>query len=506
MISHKLMTAGIVLGLGLIFITAAWLPIHGDIFFHTDIARDFWLLDEVVQTGKPTLIGPRAGGIPGVFHGPAWLYLNLPVFILFGGNPLALGWFWVGLFGLSLIGYHWVSQKMLGFKPAIWATLLLGTILAPAVPNSFNPIGAVLLTPFWFYGLYRYHQSKSFLPLGLSFLVLGLIGQFEIAFALPIWILAAGWVGYQAIKQKRWVHVTAAFGFFVPLSTHWLFELRHQFLQTRALAEFLKGTDGGEKYQLISILKQRLAAMVTVGHGLLPKNLGAGLVLLLGLTMAIPKYRKLISQNSFVFMIGYFYLGFWMIMILFKGSVWSYYYWPFLPLMVWALVSLAKTINAKWLWLILAGVYLINLLGLARWITGMNRWIGQDPGSWQFHLNLATRTASENPEDFGYFVYTPDQYGYESRYAMAYLDQTLLDRELAASVKKPTTILILAPDSPGNPYTSAGYWAKEKVRILAAPIHEVVYANGYRVVTYKLNQTEIDTGTDPTLIKDNYFR
>ena len=69
-------------------------PIHGDIFFHTDIARDFLLIKDVVINHKLTLIGPRTGGITGVFHGPLWLYLNSLPFVITHGNPSSMAWFW----------------------------------------------------------------------------------------------------------------------------------------------------------------------------------------------------------------------------------------------------------------------------------------------------------------------------------------------------------------------------------------------------------------------------
>ncbi|MFA5584760.1 MAG: hypothetical protein WDA09_11150, partial [Bacteriovoracaceae bacterium] len=66
---------------------------HGDLLVHADVGRDLLVLEELVQTRQPTLIGPRAG-IAGVFHGPLWYYLNLPVFVLVGGNPVLMGWYW----------------------------------------------------------------------------------------------------------------------------------------------------------------------------------------------------------------------------------------------------------------------------------------------------------------------------------------------------------------------------------------------------------------------------
>ncbi len=82
---------------------ASWFAVNGDIIFHTDIARDFLLMEDVVKNKPITLIGPRSGGIPGVFHGPLWTYLNLPSFIIGGGNPAIVSWFWVILYLINLL-------------------------------------------------------------------------------------------------------------------------------------------------------------------------------------------------------------------------------------------------------------------------------------------------------------------------------------------------------------------------------------------------------------------
>src|ERR1700704_37205 len=81
----------------------------GDLLFHTDIARDFLLIQDIAVNNKLTLIGPRAGGIPGVFFGPIWLYLNLPAFIIGNGNPLAVGYFWLLLFLFGVGAVYYVA-------------------------------------------------------------------------------------------------------------------------------------------------------------------------------------------------------------------------------------------------------------------------------------------------------------------------------------------------------------------------------------------------------------
>ena len=81
----------------------ALLPmIFGTINFHVDVARDFLVIRDIVQNHKITLIGPRSGGIPGVFHGPLWLYLNIPSYLVGHGDPVIVGYGWFVMWVLGL--------------------------------------------------------------------------------------------------------------------------------------------------------------------------------------------------------------------------------------------------------------------------------------------------------------------------------------------------------------------------------------------------------------------
>src|ERR1700733_1388991 len=71
--------------------------LNGDLLFHTDIARDFLLIQDIVVNHKLALIGPRAGGIPGTYFGPIWIYLTIPAFFIGNGDPLVVGYFWLFL-------------------------------------------------------------------------------------------------------------------------------------------------------------------------------------------------------------------------------------------------------------------------------------------------------------------------------------------------------------------------------------------------------------------------
>jgi len=133
---------------------ASWFAIHGDIVFHTDIARDFLLMEDVVRNKPITLIGPRSGGIPGVFHGPLWTYLNVPAFILGNGNPAIVGWFWVLLFTINILIVYKVGSKIFSKETGLIAAALTSIISAFSVPGYFNPFGAVMFAPLFFYYLF----------------------------------------------------------------------------------------------------------------------------------------------------------------------------------------------------------------------------------------------------------------------------------------------------------------------------------------------------------------
>src|SRR5579872_3698045 len=80
----------------------SWTILNKDIIFNTDIASEFLVLHEISQK-KIVLIGARASGIAGLFHGPLWFYLNYPAYWIGNGNPLVVGWYWIFLTACFLI-------------------------------------------------------------------------------------------------------------------------------------------------------------------------------------------------------------------------------------------------------------------------------------------------------------------------------------------------------------------------------------------------------------------
>src|SRR6266567_938188 len=107
---------------------------NGDIGFNTDLARDFLLLQNIQDTHKLTLLGPRSGGIPGVFHGPLWAYINLPAYLIGHGDPVAVGWFWIGLIAVLIGITYFVGKKLVNNTVGLVAAVLVAVTSVATAP------------------------------------------------------------------------------------------------------------------------------------------------------------------------------------------------------------------------------------------------------------------------------------------------------------------------------------------------------------------------------------
>jgi len=127
-------------------------------YIHTDIARDFHLLDEIDEK-KIVLIGPRSSA-GGLFHGPHWLYLLYPGYILGNGNPVVMAWYWIFLTGVFLLGSYFVAKRMFDSTVAKLYVLLLAGFLLFLAREFLNPIGAFFVMPFFIYTFYIYMKKR----------------------------------------------------------------------------------------------------------------------------------------------------------------------------------------------------------------------------------------------------------------------------------------------------------------------------------------------------------
>ena len=399
--------------------------LHGDVGFNTDLARDFLLLEDVVKNHSMPLIGPRSGGIPGVFHGPLWLYLNLPAFVLGKGDPVIVGWFWVFLVALLTAFVGFVGYKLYGKTVGVLSAILMSAVSVGTTSSLFNPFGAVLVFPLYFYFLYHYLTQRKIWSLLLTLFCGGLLIQFQVAFGMPILLLSTLLIFYTIFKQKLFTHSTAFLVLLLPLSTYIVFDLRHNFLETKALLTYMAGKSGAvDNFTPHAMLMNRIEGFInTLATIPSPDRI---LTILILAFFAFLLYKaiknKTTTQGKSTLLFFYLFFGYWIFAFIFKGVIWNYYTWPFLPLTVLMIAGGWKVLP-KYIFVIGYAFVFLATWKQAHVYKDMlvNNYIAKDSGSWRFNYDLAQSVFAQKDASFGYYIFSPDQFGYSPRYAMNYL-------------------------------------------------------------------------------------
>lgn len=492
-----------ILLLGISILFASWWMLHDTINFHTDIARDFLLFEDIYFNKNITLLGPRSGGISGVFHGPLWLYITIPAYAIGNGNPVSIGWFWVFLYMVTIGIVYGVSRLLFHQKEALVSTTLFSMAAASSVPFFFNPFGAVMLAPLFFYGTWRYIEKAHLWYLVLAIISLGFSIQFQMAWAVPILILITPVYIYLIFKRKKYLHLTAFLLLCIPLSSFIVFELRNNFLQTHAVLSYITGGENATKMELPLYLFfwKRIVAMTYENIGMLTGYSAGVSFLLIGLFIYSYKTYKEYRRIFLLFL--YLYGGYWIITLPYKGTVWGYYYWPFLSLIsIIAGVIIARLKNTLFI-TIFALVYLSSMLYSYKII--VKPFSHDDTSLWKFYRLAAETVYQDAPKEFGYFIYTTDQFGYSTRYGMNFVQRQYSEKKAYPYEKKAVTYLLI--DDPGDhKYTNSNGWKQFDVKIQKKPVKRIQLSRNYWIEKYELNSEEIKIPSNPNLIQDLIFR
>ncbi len=250
-----LLLALLILGFGF------WLKIlatsNGHFLFNMDNARDLVDVREMVVLHKLRLTGPTSA-IEGVFDGPAWYYLLAIPFVLSGGNPYSEVILMIVLWAIG--GFFLIKlMSRFGFLTTIAVGLLWisSNIVNLATTYSFNPNPSLLLSPLFIYLLEMYLRKKNLLSSLLLWTLAGLFFNFEMNPGLitPFIIIGAILVSrqYSSLKSRNFWLGVFMFGLFVVPQI--LFDIKHQFIMTKSLIQYLtiSGGSGASKDPLIRI-------------------------------------------------------------------------------------------------------------------------------------------------------------------------------------------------------------------------------------------------------------
>ena len=488
---------------------ASWFVLHNTLYFHTDLARDFLLFEEIVVTKKPILIGPRTS-MQGVFHGPAWLYVNLPVFVVSKGNPVTVAWFWVFLIVASIGVVYWISKKITDEKSALPIAALYALTVCSSAPYLYNPFGAVFFAPLFFFFFVLYIQKKKMKDLVITLFCIGMAIQFEMVWGVPILFLASILILHTIFKKKKFVHLLSYSILILPLFTFILFDVRHQFIQFKSVIRYVVGSPGEAKQQvdyaamIITRIKDMVLAMPSYfSNGIYFLNiLFVTFIFILVILFFRTKQQK---KHPLILYFLYFYTGFWIFTLPLKGIVYEYYYWSFLPLFCIALVDLIRVTLKKYASFVFVIITLLLLIVNTKSLLKQDsRFFATNTGLWSFYLHQAQSIYKDAGGNFGWYVYTADQYAYSFKYAMSYTQQQYPAITSYKFQKKPLTYLMIYPSD--SKYTDENSWRSGQVMINKKPVKILKSIGSSYAEKYNLSEEEQAVQSDSTLLQDLTFR
>jgi len=493
-----------------VFLSAYWL-ILGDIRYDVDISRDFLLIKEMVSTKPFTLIGSHTS-IGGVFHGPLWYYLNLPAFFIANGNPVLIGWFWWLLSILTLIIFFFITQKLFNKPTAYLATLLYSAnaIINPVygLKMFFPPYGAVLLAPVFFYLFVKYLDKKNPKILASAIFILGLIIQFEMAFGIPILVLTLLFIICFIFKNKLFTHFLFLPIILLPLSTFIIFDLKHDFLQTFSLIKYLQSQSHKVNVDLGLVISEKIRGIFSDTFLLLTQDnrfLSWVYSILFLILILIFKTKMKLSSKRIYFIFLYFYFGYWLIHLSLK-PLWSSYFWPLLPLIIMLITSFFNYLPKKLFFLIYIPLLFWNMyLGIGYIKDSKVDIASRGKNSWAFNKLIAETIFKDANEDFGYFIFTPERWIYQSWYAMDFVQIKFPNKKSYPFVKKGLTYIIILDPSKDYPDPVSQGWRITDLKIKSEP-KEVKRIDVVEIQKYFLTDDEIKALVNPYLLNSTFFR
>lgn len=476
----------------------SWYVLNNDITFTADVARDFFLFAEI-STKKIVLIGPRSSA--GLFHGPLWTYLNYPAYFIGQGNPLAVGWYWLFLIVLFLFGSYYIAERLFNKTVAYLYVLMESVYMAFHTHLMNNPHGALLVLPTAFYFFIRYWETLKLRYLIAHLVMTSFMVQFQLALGIPFLMLSFAAIVYKSFRSGKKAHLLAYSLLTVLLGNFIIFDLRHNFLLSRLVLDFISPTQHGQTFNYLSFVYDRVrlmlsaAEIVRLDRGY--RNLIIFLMLLFFLYQQIKDNKYKTVYLSFL----YFYVGFFLLSFIDKGPLLYFYLFPLFPFVHLIFASFVLSRYKKFFLIIFFAIFIFNVSTLITDTRETKKYIGKDASSWKFLYNLAAKVYEGPEKEFGYFVFAPDIVGFGPKYAMRYAGQ-IYKKPAYSFQKKPVTYFVIEP----HPYYKSDWWRVNKVHLTGSPASAVTFPNGYKIEKYNLTSAEIQIPTEPDIDLGIFFR
>lgn len=477
-------------------ILSGWFVAHGEIIFHSDIARDFTLMSQMVDNRKIDLIGEGIRGLSGLYHGPAWLYLNLPAFIVGSGNPVVVGWWWVILEIFYLVSIFWVAKKIFSVEVGLVSTAIIASRIPLFSHQLFNPNGAFFVFPLFFYFMWKYYAEGKSRYLAFTTVLSGLMIQCEIMFGLPMFLSLAGLVILKLAQKKASVTQLLVLSMIViPLSTYIIFDLRHDFAQIRAVITYLQ-TEKSGGFGFFAIISNRLkeifysVSLISWG-GVLQRTIYA-----LFFWMCLAKGITLPKKNEFFRLYVWVNIFFWLFSLLFPEPIKGYYF-DFSSINAIIIASQINNFGKYWAIIIILPLLWINLSQAKIRAIEVAEVKGNVESSWTLNKNLGEELVREAPNEFSLFTLGNDIWGYSANYGIRYVAKKA-GKTINVTSKSTVTYVVVAKNVINHPLFDVRWWREDQLGLKRKPDETWEYRGLYFVEKYILTPAELSVPVDPS--------
>ncbi len=299
--------------------------------FTYDVGRDMLALRSILLTHKIPLIGATTG-LPGIFYGPWWYILLFPFFVIFGGNPQGIAFVMASIGIASIVLAYLVGKKINGESLGLSFAALVS--VSPALISLSAQIWNPNIAPFFVLLIIwiitnvstdRKERNWNYLFLGI---LLALCIDIEIVFGT---LFMTGTIISILVIKKISIPLKSIMSFIVGtliiFSPRIFFELRHNFLMTKALINFLShGEAHSSNYveillNRINIFIDQFSSSVSAGY----KFLGV-IFLILSISVIIYFYRKATKLvKNIILFCGVIIITFLIGTVFFSHEIWPHY-------------------------------------------------------------------------------------------------------------------------------------------------------------------------------------
>jgi len=320
-----------------------------------------WIVKDILVDKHWRLIGQETS-TQGIFIGPLYYYLQIPFFLLFKMNPIAQAFMssLIGLFGIFSAYYIFsrVFDKNTGYISSF-----LYSVSFYMVNNDREavPTMPVIIWSMWFfYGIdlvLKGKQRRGYVLLGL---LIGLIWHLNLALVILVPLILIAQL-FSKKKPGLKNSLLGVFSMFIPSLPLIIFEIRHNFLQTRSFITSLVVDQGSIVHgwakvrRVIYILSKNISGFLFDRIGHIPFELGLVLMIILFIFLV---YRKLLDKEKaiilslwfilyFAFFSSYskivseYYLNGVMVIWIILFALWIAYLWKGRKYKVWVIIILS---------------------------------------------------------------------------------------------------------------------------------------------------------------------